>query len=53
MAKQVSEIIHGMGRFQGIKGRVTGTLNFLPPEKRKIGFRTIGEYTMTYTLPPK
>jgi hypothetical protein len=52
-AKQAFEIVHGTGRFQGIKGTGTSTLKFLPPEKGEIGWRTVGEITMTFTLPPK
>jgi len=52
-AKWTSEIINGTGRFQGIKGTVTSTAKFFPPEKGGIGWKTVGEYTMTYTLHSK
>jgi len=52
-AKWISEIIHGTGRFQGIKGTTTVTNKFLPPDKGGIGWKTVGEYTTTFTLPPK
>ena len=47
------EIIHGTGRFQGIKGTVTATGKMLPLEKGEIGPKAVGEFTMTFTLPPK
>jgi hypothetical protein len=52
-AKWTSEIIHGTGRFQGIKGTVTITGKFFPPDKGGIGWKTVGEYTSNFTLPPK
>ncbi len=52
-AKWTSEIIHGTGRFQGIKGTVATTANFFLPDKGGIGWKTVGEYTTTFTLPPK
>ena len=47
------EIIHGTGRFQGIKGTVTGTAKNLPPQKGEIIGKALSEWTLTYTLPPK
>jgi|MudIll2142460700_1097286.scaffolds.fasta_scaffold381926_1 hypothetical protein len=47
------EIIYGTGRFQGIKGTVTGTYKNLPPEKGEIIGKGLSEWTLTYTLPPK
>jgi len=47
------EIIHGTGRFQGIKGTVTGTFKNLPPAKGEIIGKGLSEWTTTYTLPPK
>ena len=47
------EIIHGTGRFQGIKGTVAGTFKNLPPEKGEIIGKGLSEWTLTYTLPPK
>lgn len=47
------EIIHGTGRFQGIKGTITATGKNLPPEKGEIAGKTVGEGTITFTLPPK
>jgi len=47
------EIIHGTGRFQGIKGTVTGTAKTLPPAKGETMGKILSEWTMTYTLPPK
>ena len=47
------DIIYGTGRFQGIKGTVTGTAKNLPPEKGEIIGKATSEWTMTFTLPPK
>jgi len=47
------EIIYGTGRFQGIKGTVTGTFKNLPPVKGEIIGKGLSEWTLTYTLPPK
>ncbi len=47
------EIIHGTGRFQGIKGTVAGTFKNLPPEKGEIIGKGLSEWTLTYTLSPK
>ncbi len=47
------EIIHGTGRFQGIKGTVTGTAKNLPPAKGETMGKTLSEWTQTFTLPPK
>jgi len=48
------ELIHGTGRFQGIKGTVaTTSLKTLPPEKGEIMGKALGELTLTFTLPPK
>ena len=52
-AKWTGEIIHGTGRFQGIKGTVTGTAKNLPPVKGEIIGKALSEWTMTFTLPPK
>jgi len=51
--KWTAEIIHGTGRFQGIKGTVTGFGKFLPPEKGELGGKAFGAGTFTFTLPPK
>ena len=47
------EYIHGTGRFQGIKGTITATGKSLPPEKGEIAGKSVGEYTITFTLPSK
>jgi len=47
------DIIYGTGRFQGIKGTVTGTAKNLPPQKGEIIGKALSEWTMTFTLPPK
>jgi len=52
-AKWSGEIIHGTGRFQGIKGIVTSTSKMLPPEKGEQAGKSLSEGTMVYTLPSK
>ena len=52
-AKRTGEIIHGTGRFQGIKGTMTSSSKLLPPEKGELGGKSLGEGTLNYTLPPK
>ena len=52
--KVTGEIIHGTGRFQGIKGTSTIPLiKFFPLEKGETGAKSFGEGILTYTLPPK
>ncbi len=51
--KHTGDIIHGTGRFQGIKGTVTHSVKLLPPEKGELGPKGIGEVTLVYTLPSK
>jgi hypothetical protein len=46
-------IIHGLGRFQGIKGIITTSSKRLPPEKGELEDKTIGKGTLNYTLPSK
>ena len=52
-AEWTGEIIHGTGRFQGIKGAVTSSSKYLPPEKGEVQGKGVGEGTITFTLPPK
>jgi len=52
-AKWTGEIIHGTGRFQGIKGTVTSSSKVLPPEKGEPSGKALGEGTYVYTLPSK
>jgi len=51
--KYTGEIIHGTGRFQGIKGSVTTSSKLLPPEKGEPSGKSLGEGTYVYTLPSK
>jgi hypothetical protein len=51
--RQTGEIIHGTGRFQGIKGTVTSSSKILPPEKGEPSGKELGEGTYVYTLPSK
>ncbi len=52
-AKKTGEIIHGTGRFQGIKGTITTSNKRLPPEKGELAGKSLGEGTITYTLPSR
>jgi hypothetical protein len=52
--KVIGEIIHGTGRFQGIKGTTTIPLiKFFPLEKGETGAKSFGEGILIYTLPSK
>jgi len=52
-AKWSTEIIHGTGRFQGIKGTVKTSTKVLPAEKDEPAGKALSEGTMVYTLPSK
>ncbi len=52
-ATTTREIIKGTGRFEGIKGTGTSTVKYFPVEEGEAGAKTIGEGTLTYTLPSK
>jgi hypothetical protein len=52
-AKWTTEIIHGTGRFQGIKGTARFSTKLLPPEKDEPTGKAFSEATMVYTLPSK
>ena len=52
-SKSTAEIIHGTGRFQGIKGTVTSSTKLLPPEKGELSGKSLGEGAFVYTLPSK
>ena len=52
-ATWTGEIIKGTGRFEGIKGTGTSTAKLLPPGKDELGGKSLGEGTLTYTLPKK
>ncbi len=52
-AKAAGDIIHGTGRFQGIKGTGTISAKVLPPEKGELAGKSLGEATLVYTLPSK
>jgi len=51
--KFVGDMIHGTGRFQGIKGSVTISAKLLPTEKGELGPKALGETILVYTLPSK
>jgi len=52
-AKLTGDIIHGTGRFQGIKGTHTISAKQLPLEKGELGPKALTEGTLVYTLPGK
>ncbi len=52
-SKSTGEIIHGMGRFQGMKGTVSSSAKTFPPEKGEPAGKSVGQGTYTYTLPSK
>ena len=53
-AKISGDVIHGTGRFQGIKGTITTATKMLPPEKGELGPKAVAEKnTLVYTLPGK
>ncbi len=52
-AKVTGEIIHGTGRFHGIKGTLSGSSKVFPPEKGEPAGKTLTEGTFVYTLPSK
>lgn len=47
------DVIHGTGRFQGIKGTITMSTKLLPPEKGEPAGKAVSEGTFVYTLPGK
>ena len=50
-AKISGEVIHGEGRFQGIKGTMTISAKVLPPEKGELQGKSLGEGILVYTVP--
>jgi hypothetical protein len=51
--KWTGDIIHGVGRFQGIKGTGAWPSRLLPPEKGEPEGKALIEGTIFYTLPSK
>ena len=51
--KWTTEIIHGTGRFQGIKGTAATSSKLLPPEKGELAGKALTQGTFNYTLPSK
>jgi hypothetical protein len=51
--KWTGDIIHGTGRFQGIKGTYMSSAKQLPPEKGEPAGKSLAEGTIVYTLPSK
>ncbi len=52
-AEWTGDIIHGTGRFQGIKGTLTTSAKILPPEKGEPVGKALSEGKVVYTLPGK
>jgi hypothetical protein len=52
-SKFTGDIIHGTGRFQGIKGTMTTSTRLLPLEKGELEGKALAEGTLVYTLPGK
>jgi hypothetical protein len=53
LTKATGEILKGTGRFEGIKGSLSGTGKQFKPEKGDLTGKSAGNWTITYTLPPK
>jgi hypothetical protein len=51
--KGSGELVGGTGRFKGIAGSSTFTSKFLKPVKGDLQGKGIGDYVLTYNLPPK
>jgi hypothetical protein len=52
-SKWAGDVIHGTGRFEGIKGTVTSSSKILPPEKGEPVGKGLSEGALVYTLPGK
>ena len=52
-SKWSGDIIHGTGRFEGIKGTMTSSSKIFPPEKGEPMGKGLSEGTLVYTLPGK
>jgi hypothetical protein len=53
VSKLTGEILKGTGRFEGIKGNLSGEGKQFKPEKGDLGGKSTVNYTFTYTLPSK
>ena len=53
LIKGTGEIRKGTGRFEGIKGNISGTAKQFKPEKGDISGKSFWDWTFTYTLPSK
>jgi hypothetical protein len=51
--KSTGEILKGTGRFEGIKGTVSGTGKQLKAEKGELSGKAANDWTFYYTLPTK
>jgi len=51
--KSTGEILKGTGRFEGIKGGVSGIGKQLKAEKGELSGKAANDWTFTYTLPTK
>jgi hypothetical protein len=53
VSKLTGEILKGTGRFEGIKGNLSGEGKQFKPEKGDLVGKSTVNYTFTYTLPSK
>ena len=51
--KFTGEILKGTGRFEGIKGSLSGDGKQFKPEKGELSGKSTNDWTFTYTLPSK
>ena len=53
LIKGTGEIRKGTGRFEGIKGSISGSCKQLKPEKGDLSGKSVWDWTFTYSLPSK
>ena len=53
LIKGTGEIRKGTGRFEGIKGSISGSCKQLKAEKGDLSGKSVWDWTFTYSLPPK
>jgi hypothetical protein len=53
LVKFTGEILKGSGRFEGIKGTMSGEGKLFKPGKGELSGRSTNDWTITYTLPTK
>ena len=50
LIKGTGDILRGTGRFEGIKGSISGSSKQLKPEKGDLSGKSFGDWTFTYSL---